>query len=307
MNIAGKTMANDKLYLIYGNDETEVGNARYNLIQKLMTPEERDSGLTEIRGPGNQPLTLQRSFNEIVQELGTSSFLEDSQRVVVIYDLKDLTDGKSPRGGKKTTTKKTKNINHADRLLDWLKDVFSTTGNTAIFVVNENDEKRKRLAEASPLAKYLLSEATCFQCREKPIQFEFDNHLLNGNGPAAIALLREWIDKAGNDSSGRLRVYNTIAGFIELVYQAYCLQQAKEKKVPATQVEVQDYPSLSKVPSWKAKKIHAIASRFSAEEMHQFIRDIHQVQRYMYPSGNEDYVPNWEEVIELLVFKLAFR
>lgn len=294
------------LYLIYGNNETEVSNARFDLVNELLTPEERDAGLTEVRGPGNQPLTLDRAMSEIMEELGTTSFISGSRRVVVVYDLKEFFSAK--RGGRKKTAKKPATKKTASRtgvFTDWLRDVLPATENIAIFVCTENDEKSRTVNMNSELMEFFRQHGKVIECREKPMNFEFEDLLLSQNGPAALITLRDWMRRTGNDSSGRLRIYTTVANVVELALQARADMEAKEKGIPSSHTSVQGFPSIVKIPGWKAEKVRRFASHLSPERLHRAITHLNKLQRIMYPSGDENYIPNWEDYLEMIVMELT--
>lgn len=297
----------DQLYLIHGNNEAEVGTARYELVTSLLTPEERDAGLTEVRGAGNQPLQLDRAMSEILEELGTTSFLGDSRRVVVVHDLKDFYEAKRSRG-KAPAKKAGTRANKQDRtgvFLGWLRDVLPTTPNIAIFVCLENDEKMRTIAAGAPLTAFIKEHGTVIEKKDKPLQFELEDLLLSGNTTAAVETLRDWIGRVGSDGSGRQRIYGTLATMVELLLQAQAAQEARSLGVPESRVAVDGFPSIGRMPGWKAKKVQAAARRYQPETLRRLVRDIHRLQLYMYPQGTEDYVPSWEERMEDVVVRLT--
>lgn len=301
-----------QLYLIHGNNETEVSTARFDLVHELLTPEERDSGLTEIQNMGNQPLRLDRALSEIIEELGTSSFIADSRRVAVIYDLQEMFGSGGGGGKKKAPAKKKKKPDAAaprDRveiLTDWLENVLPTTENIAIFVCQESDEKRKKIDTSSPLYDLIRSKGVIIQRTEKALNYEFEDHLLAGNTTAAIALLREWLRRAGSDSSSRLRIYSTLAGVIHVTLEARLVQLAKDRGVPETQVLATEvWPRLSSTPSFKTNKFHQLARHLSLETLHDLVEKTNKLQRLLYPSGDEDYIAGWEELAEVVVIQLC--
>lgn len=296
------------LYFIYGNNETEVNNARYELVCSLLTPEERDSGLTEIRSPGNMPLSVDSCYGEIIAELGTSSFIADSKRVVVVYDLSDFFAKK--RAGRKpaSTAKKTKatpKLSRTDILLKWLSEGLPDSGNILIFVCTENDEKQKTVAPTSPLYDYARRVGKIIEKREKPLNYEFEEAVYSGNSPKSLFILRDWIKRVGHDSGGRLRIYNTVSNILEMTMQAKCFTEAEKLKIPRAQVAVPGFPSLDRAPDWKVKKIRNFARQLSMEKLHKLIKDTNKLQTYMYPKGTEPYIPNWDDQLEMIVLQLT--
>lgn len=292
-----------QIYLIHGNNEAEVSNARYELVSSLLTPEERDSGLTEITGPGNQPLTLNRAFSEIVGELGTSSFIAGSKRVVVVYDLKEFygSSGGSKKPVKETAAKKPA-ASPVEPLIKWLTEVLPTTENIVVFVCQENDEKQKLVSPHAELYRFCKSKGVVVEKRDKPLQFEFENHLMSGNTVAAISLYRDWLKRSGGDGGARSKMFSTLANFVELLLQARVLHDGKAEGIPAAQIAVQSgFPSLGSVPDWKAKKIEQYAARFPLPVLRDLVAGVNRLQAIMYPTGDEDYVPNWEDYFETLI------
>ncbi|CAN5358323.1 hypothetical protein BH09SUM1_BH09SUM1_32470 [soil metagenome] len=297
-----------QLYLIHGNNETDVSNARFDLVNKLLTAEERDSGLTEIRGPGNQPLSLDRASSEIIGELGTASFIPGAKRVVVVYDLKELfgsKGGPKPKAKAKTTAPAKLKVDRTGAFLEWMKDILPTTENVAIFVCQENEEKFKAVSQESALFQFIQRNGVVIEKKEKPIQYEFEDHVYSGNVAGAVTLLREWIKRTGSDSGGRGKIYSTLSGIVETALQARCVQDAKRDGVPENQVIVQEgFPTLGRMPPFKVKKVHAFAQKMTMETVLGLVRETARLQAIMYPTGEEDYIRPWEDQIEVLLLRM---
>ena len=100
---------------------------------------------------------------------------------------------------------------------------------------------------------------------------------------------------------------NLMRSAIELAFQARCLAEAKAEGLPATQVAVEGFPSLGRLPDWKAKKVHTFAAGMSLEKIRSLVEQANRLQTIMYPTGEEDYVPDWEEYIETLTLQLTMR
>jgi hypothetical protein len=305
------TRSHPQLFLIHGNSETEVSNARFDLICSLLTPEERDAGLTEVRGPGNQPLTLDRSLNEIIGELGMASFIPGSRRVVLIHELKELFDASRKKPAKSQAAKKSakataRNIDRLAILVEWLRDQLPLTENIAVFVCNESDEKGRLVAQDSELYKLIRQRGEVIERKEKPLQYDFEEQVLSGNAGAALQVLKEWIERAASDSGARMKIFSTVSGIVELVLQAGSLQSAQEAGVPASQARVEDgYPTLGRAPAAKARKIEALARRLKPETLRGLVQAINELQATMYPTGEEDHVAGWTEQIETIVLRLT--
>jgi hypothetical protein len=299
-----------QLYLIHGNDETGVNDARYDLVTGLLSPEERDAGLQEVRGAGTTKLTLDRSYNEIISELGTSSFIPGAKRVVVIYDLKEFYDASTrPSKAKADPPKKkaaaVETIPRADALANWLRESLNGTENIAIFVCLESDEKGKSIAQDGPLYKLIREQGTIIEKREKPLQYELEDRILQGDLSGALHTLTEWVDRA-TDSSSRTKIFFTVGGVVELVFQAWCLDQAKATGKPAGPATVQvGYPTLGKLFGSKGTHVRAIARGLNEASIRELLDLSDSIQRALFPSGEENYVQDWQQLTELLILRLT--
>lgn len=298
-----------QLYLIHGNNEVEVNDARYELVSAILTPEERDSGLTEIRSAGNQPLTLDNALNEILSELGTSSFIGGSRRVVVVYDLKDFFEAKrgGAKSGKGAKPKKSPARDTTAIFADWIAKTLPTTENIVVFVCQENDEKQRTVSDSSELYQLCRDHGLIVVKRDKPFQYDLEERVLGRNTAGAVTLLRAWLKRGGSDSTTRSRVYSTVSNIVELALQARCVASARTEGIPVNQVQPEGFPSLSRIPDWKAKKIHTFAQGFSMERLRGLVEQVNRLQTVMYPTGEEDYVPDWEDMLESIVVQLTVR
>ncbi|MCC6546956.1 hypothetical protein IT570_07285 [Candidatus Sumerlaeota bacterium] len=297
-----------QVYLIYGNNEAEVGNLRFELVSSILTPEERDAGLTELRSPGNAPLTLRGSLSEIIGELGTSSFIAGSRRVLVVHDLKDFYEARAGRGRKtaaKGAAARQESGSAFESFESWMKNILPTTENIVVFVCQENDEKQRVVAEQSELYQLCQQIGHVLVKRDKALNFEFEDLIFSRNVNGAVKLLRTWIRRGGGDSLTRGRIYGTVASIIELVFEAKCVAEARAENVPVTQVAVQGFPSLGRLPEWKAKKVSTFAGAFKMSQVLALLEQSNRLQAIMYPTGDEDYVPNWEDFLESLTVQLA--
>lgn len=297
---------NSQLYLIFGNNVVEVGNERHGLVTKLLTPEERDTGLTEITGPGNQALTLARAYSEIIGELGTTSFIAGAKRVCVVYNLKELF-GSSTRKSAPQKPKKKASVDdqRMAALIEWFRDVLPTTENIAIFVCQESDEKQRLVSGHSPLYQFIKKHGTVIEHREKALNTDFEDRLYDGDAVGAIDLFRQWMRRSGGDSSARSKMFFTLSNVVEMVFQARCLREAEDRGIPRGQVQPEGYPVFTKLGGEKRRGAEKLAARIPLWALRRILEEMNQLQRFMYPSGQENYVPDWEDCFETIVMELA--
>jgi hypothetical protein len=184
--------------------------------------------------------------------------------------------------------------------------VLPTTENIAVFVCQESDEKGRTISTEGPLYQLARQVGTVIERREKPLNYDLEDKLLSGNTAGALLVLTEWVDRAASDSGSRMKIYSTIAGLVEVLLQAVCLETARRNEIPVSQATVTDgFPTLARLPSFKSKKIEALARRLSPEALRELIILLDQTQAAMYPTGEEDHVPDWVPLLETVVVRLT--
>jgi len=274
----------------------------------LLTPEERDSGLSEIRSAGNAAISLATHSGEIFSELGTTSFIAGARRVVVVYDLKDFYDPKPGRGKEPAKKAKAPASDPFPYFADWMRNILPTTENVVIFVCNEADEKGRKLDENSPIAKLCGSLGTVIVKRDKPLQYEFEDAVLAGNARRALTLLAEWIDRGGSDPTARGRIFSTLSNLTEVAMECRCHEEARRNNIAIAQVSVPDiYPSFAKVAAqgFKTKKYQNLAARLSMEDLPDLAQTLAKLQASMWPTGEERVVRDWQTEAEMIVMRLT--
>ena len=297
-----------RLHVLYGNDEVKLNDARTTLIARFLAPEDRAGNLTEMRGPGNHPFKLEKMLPELTAELGTISLLPGLPRVVVVYNLNELygsTSNRKPTSPAAAAKKKSTGdpVKAAE---DFFLGQFQESENAVLFVCEEDEDKNKAVDENSALFR-LFTRVGARQCfREKPIVRDLEDELYTANWLGAIGVLQRWRDRAGSESTVRMKQYRAVSQFVELLLQTKCLMAAQEKgRPPGDLIPATMYPSINRFPEGRRRQLQRIATMHTFEEIHRMVESVHRVQRLMYPTGEEAYVPDWYDAMEQILSERA--
>jgi len=300
--------AQPRLHIIYGNDEVKLNDARTTLVAKFLAPEDRAGNLTEMRGPGNHPFKLEKMLPELTAELGTISLLPGLPRVVVVYNLSELYGSTSYRkpASASTPAKKKSGADPIKAAEDFFLGQFQESENAVIFVCEEDEDKNKAVDENGALFR-LFTRVGARQCfREKPIVRDLEDELYAANWIGAIEMLRRWRDRAGSESTVRMKQYRAISQFVELLLQTKCVLAAQENgRPPGDLIPASMFPSINRFPENRRRQLQKIAKMYSFEDIRRMVESIHCVQRLMYPTGEETFVPDWFEALEQILSERA--
>lgn len=290
-----------RLFLYYGNETVALHQARFDTVAKFLPPEERGANTVELRGPGTQALKLEKALGALVSELGTVALIPGTPRVVIAYDVADLynaparkKDSAPPKG--KTAAPKADPV---DSFLQFIASVFRESENVLIFVCEEDEDKNDYVNEEHPIVREVrrIGHAACF--RERPIARELEDRLYAGDLESSLRTLRRWQDRIGSDSTGRMKLYKAVAGFIELLLQAKCALLGREQGVPSdVSAPPALYPSVTKLPDGRKRQLARIATVLSMESLRRAVDRVHKVQRLLYPAGDEAFVADWYPLLE---------
>lgn len=292
------------LFLIHGNDPAALAEARYQLLRKLLPNGEEDGEIIDIHPPGNQPLQLAKTVSQINEELGAVSLVPDQRRVVVVWNLAELRSSSSrSRGRKKAAKKASKRAAAADpvdRLAGVIDDVLDGSGNALVFIVEEDDERGRRVVKTAPAYELIRRRGRVQECSERRIDWQWEEALLGGNLAESIRILRRWDDRGG---SGAYRIVTTLDGVLQLLLQARLRLDAQAHGIDASRLFPRDMrPSIDSVPDFKRRKVQALAAAIPLDALRDALAALNRTQKAFFPTGDELIV---HDAIELLEFLLA--
>lgn len=295
-----------QLYLLYGNQEAKLNDARYELVCRVLEPEDRSGNLSELRPPGNQPFRLEKALNEITSELATISLLGGIPRVVVVYQLSDFFGASKGKPGAAKKTKAAPKTDPVESFGRFIREILPQTENIGIFVCEEDEDKNRTLSDDSPLVQLFHRHGEVRAFREKPIAWEFEGHLYGGDLSAAVTTLRRWHERAGSDSTARLKLYRSTASAIELLLQAKCVQLGRDRGVPPDVLQPPSLqPTLTRLPEFKRRQVHDRARTMTLASLRAATARLDQIQRLMYPTGTEAFIADWFALLEQTLLELG--
>jgi hypothetical protein len=295
------------VHLVHGNDEPRVNEARYGLLRRLLPLGEEDGEVVDLRGPGNQPPQLDRMVGQIIEELGTMSFVPDQKRVVVVWELMDFRTGKegSLRAAKaKSAAAKGAKRDPAAILEEYIRDSGTDSENALIFVFNEDDD-RKKVSKTSALYQMVQRLGEIQEFSEKRVDWALEDALFARRTDEAIRLLREWNEK----SSNAFRVVTTLNGFLQVLLQARLeIEATRDGRNARGAFQVEGLrPSLASVPDFKARKFRQMAADISLSRLQGCLTMLNDIQKALFPTGEELVVPDAMEMTEVMLVRLLAR
>jgi hypothetical protein len=298
------------VHLVHGNDEARVNEARFALIRRHLPNGEEDGEVVDLRGPGNQPLQLDRCAGQIIEELGTMSLVPDQKRIVVVWELMDFRSGKegslreekAKKSAKKAAKKGAATRDPATMLEDYIRESGGDSENALIFVFNEDDD-RKRVSKTSSAFQLVQRLGNVQEFSEKRVDWALEDALFARRADESIRLVREWEERGGN----AFRILTTLNGFVQLLLQARLEMEAVREGRQARGAFAAEglRPSLATVPDFKARKFRQMAGDMSMEKLRECLGMLNQVQKAMFPTGEELVVPDAGELTEVLLIRLV--
>lgn len=293
-----------KVFLLHGNNAEALANARFALRTQLLPGGEADGEVVDIRPPGNMPLTLERAFSEIVQELGTVSLIPDQKRVLVVWQLNDFReDGRGSVREKKKAKGEKRDL--VAELGAFLRANLAESGNRVVFVFEEDDEKGRKVSKASPMYQLVRDLGDIREFSEKRLDWQLDDALLAADLTGSVRLIRDWIDRGGN---APFRLVGTLNGFLQLLLQARLEAEARRDGVDTKGLfGASMRPSLESVPEFKARKMRALAGSMPLPKIRTALARLNDAQRSMFPTGQELVVHDGVEMVETMLAELFAR
>lgn len=316
---AGKSAGPARIRLLYGNREAELQEARLRIVREVIpSDDDRRDNVVEIQPPANRPLALAQVQSQILAELGQQSLFGDLQRVVVVYQLQEFfssagaSKAKEKAGAGTAAPKKaSKKPSAADAVatfFDHVDGIVAVTGNTLLFVVVEDQAKMKLVNERSPMFAAVSERGRVDRFASKPYRFELTEALLNRSLPQAIEVVSAWRQDDGRQAAGA--IFRALNEDIQCLVQAaiYDRERHKMEDDPAwkeTLFPSSLRPSLLTIHEFRrGRYMQAVRMYPSMELLLDALRSLLEIQRALFPTGDELYVKDADYLIDLLLAKL---
>ncbi|HUT25568.1 MAG TPA: hypothetical protein VM492_14590 [Sumerlaeia bacterium] len=302
-----------QIYLIHSSDARWVTQQRESLIDELVSRDMRDQNLSEVFPVSNVALRLGDVLPEVLSELSTIPFLADSRRVVVLHNLGDLLAGgrrkSSGEGAEEgaSAPKKAKKRTPVEVLAAFVEQDLPATENVLVFSVIIDHSRGEYLDLKSPLYKLIrgspLGEILKPARRENDPIFLMRDALLTRD---TVDCLRHFRQVFREDAPGR--VFREILKTVRLLVQANVLRKVEGRGV--RNIETKYLPdglpgNYYKERDFVRDKINGNLHRFQLRELIHAMERLLEINRVLYPSQSDPYVPDLRILLETFIVEFC--
>lgn len=300
-----------KFYLLHGDDEVSLENAKDQIISTHLSRDERSENYREIV-PSGSPPNLKKVLDDVLSELSTVSFLPDVVRVVTLYTVNDFFDaGKAPaRGrGKKKTETAAPERSPSDYLAGFLKESLPTLPAVLIVIVLEDYEKWKKINTSNPVVAFAQSKSAIYHFKDDSPQFLFFDALFARQTERALQLWREWLRRI----PGSPKPYMQLASQVRLLLEAKTAQSpqlqarglTRDRFAKELMPAEADKNVFALKPAFRQEKLMRAAANFSFTELLSGYEKLMPLQKYAIPVATDRYVPDRALLGELWILEFA--
>ncbi len=288
-----------ELYLLYGDDEAAINETKLKLLNRVITPEERDSNMTEFTPPANRfKLSLKKVLPPLTAELSTVSMFKDTARVAIVHNLETFYSRKG--GGQSGNAEKS-----LDTFVAFLDRQFKSSPNVLFFICTENPDKGRWVVKSSPLFDYLKKNGTVRMFRSR-LRDAFIDSLLARNTPKAIEAMRSWWERTKSPAPEFFAMVTTV----ELLLQAKLVTDTRryalsEKDLKNKFLKRSLTVSIFKEYYRRKNKIMAAAPKFTMRELTRAMERLLEIGVYVFPQQTDKYVPDIKVLLEQFVIEFT--
>ena len=291
-----------QIYLLHGNDESNLNNDRCEVVDAFLIKEERGENYKEFSPKGTKTrVNLSEILPELLMELGTISFFPNSRRVVVVYNLDELYGAKRSSSGaasKKDSDKKTRKSdkpNHEARLIEYLEKSLPVTNNVIIFQSAEDAENNLRVKEQSPLYKTISKHGHIIEHTVMPLAWQLENTIKDRDLKSALNIRKIWYMKDSDGASNK--IFYSLLRSIVLLLQAKVIDSKRKQRMPLEQIRHVFFPSEIKynilgLPPKVRSYIEEASKNYTIAELNAGLDKLLLIGCYVYPRTTDLYVPD---------------
>lgn len=302
-----------QLYLIHGQDVEAINQSRDQTLDRLIPSESRYQNMSEFISETNRALRLADIASDIMNELSTLSLFEESRRVVVVVDLRDLCDG---GGGRGRRPKKSKSKSKApapgkgkadatEKFCDYLTRTLPQTPNAIVFVNYEKDLETT-VSKTSPLYKAVKAAGQIHEYKGENKTFAFQDALLGRNAETAVRLFREQASKTRSEPM----LFNALLRTTRGLLQAKVVSIKQRDGARADDLKAlfpQDKSGFFNQHPFVQKKNLAGARNFKTSELTEALEELLEINRLVIPMSTDVYVRDFALAVEIWILKWFSR
>lgn len=305
-----------QIYLIASSDARWVAHQRGGLVNDLVPSQMRDENLLEILGSGNTPLKLDDVLPQILGELAMIPFLPDSRRVVVVHDLADFFAGGQRSLSAAKTAKKKKadktpaRLSAAEVFIAFAEKDLPATENVVIFSTFIDQSRGQYLDEKNELYLFIgksrLGEVLRPPYREIDPVFKMSDALLERNAPECLRHFRGIYRE-----DMRARLFHELLRNVRFLLQAKVIEKVEGGGKSATRIAgyLPDDKRLNLLmqKDFVQNKIRRGAGRFQMRELMRAMERLLEINRFLYPSQSDPYVPDVKLLFETFILEFCAK
>lgn len=300
-----------QVYLIYGTDPVRIAQEKSRVVGQVLPREYRDENLTEVEPPIGRQLSLRRILADLMSELATPSFFPDIPRVVVIEQLDELFSAKGRSGPEQPAEAKTSGrrkkapVDEAcQALCRFLERDLPQTNNVAIFTALEDPAKRRQVQPSSALFKTIQSVGRVIRFKQPAAVFQFLDAFTARDLRGALKALPEVLDQ--HEGAGSL--FRLLTRQVRFLIQAKLLDRLARTQAEQEELASKYFPperglNLLLEPAYSLRRIRQQAGRWSLAELNTALHRLERLNKVVYPSVNDIYVPDLQTELELFIIE----
>ncbi len=294
-----------EIYLLHGDNEARINDAKLALISKHLSPELRAHNYSEF--PPTAPrwsISLASILADLISELSMPSLFPDATRVVVVYNLAELYQ--KPRKGADSINDKKKNTS-MQYLLEFLSGPFQHAPNVLILVAIEDQGKRRSVNKKSPLYTLVNKTGIVQEMSDRKLAYRLADAILAQNTSQCIRVFRQWFT---SHDKARQSIFRAVLNDIHLLLQAKILN-AKESTL-ATDKQLKEilFPkefqgNILQQHPYRRKKFQDAALLYSTSQLSYALKYLVRLNTALYPVQQDRYVPDVQVMFELFFLRLT--
>ncbi len=294
-----------EIYLLHGDNEASINDAKLALISKHLSPELRSHNYIEFSSTAPRwSISLSSIHADLISELSMLSLLPDTKRVVVAYNLSELYQ--KARRRTKTTDDKKKST-HLEYLLEFLSGPFQHVPNVLILVAIEDHGKRRSVNKKSPLYSLVKKIGLVQEMSDKPLAYRLTDALLTQNTSQCIKVFRQWFT---SHEKARQSIFRTVLNDIHLLLQAKILNAkesalATDKRLKEILFPKEFQGNILQQHSYRRKKFQDAALLYSTTQLSYALKYLVRLNTTLYPVQQDRYVPDLQVMFELFLLRLT--
>jgi hypothetical protein len=187
-----------------------------------------------------------------------------------------------------------------------IRDLLDATPNALILLAVEDDAKNRRVNDKSPLFQALSDLGAVRQFSAKSYRFELSDAIVARSLPMAMEVVTAW---RREDSRAAIPIFRTLLDDVRLLIQAF-IHQRESRRITreadyATLLFPPDLrPNLQTIHDFRRRKYLSGIHAYALPPLLEALEGLLEIQKALYPTGDELYVPDVDYLTDVWLAKL---